>query len=161
MIRKIKSFMGVFFVFNIFCVSAQLKDTIVKDTASVWKLSSLYSLSGTQSSFVNWNSGGRNNISLIGNITASADFNKDKWNWSSDISLAFGGIKYLDEVKGLNLQKTDDKIDLSSIVGMRVSKRFLISINTGFKTQFIDGFTYPNDSVAVSKFMAPDQAYYL
>jgi hypothetical protein len=38
---------------------------------------------------------------------------------------------------------------------MRVSKRFLISINSGFKTQFIDGFTYPNDSVAVSKFMAP------
>ena len=155
MLRKIKSFIGVFFVFNIFYVSAQIKDTIVKDTASVWKLSSLYSLSGTQSSFVNWNSGGRNNISLIGNITASADYNKDKWNWSSDVSLAFGGIKYLDEVEGLNLQKTDDKIDLSSIVGMRISKRFLISLNTGFKTQFIDGFTYPNDSVAVSKFMAP------
>lgn len=155
MLRKIKSFIGVFFVFNIFYVSAQIKDTIVKDTASVWKLSSLYSLSGTQSSFVNWNSGGRNNISLIGNITASADYNQNKWNWSSDVSLAFGGIKYLDEVEGLNLQKTDDKIDLSSIVGMRISKRFLISLNTGFKTQFIDGFTYPNDSVAVSKFMAP------
>ena len=155
MLRKIKSFIGVFFVFNIFYVSAQIKDTIVRDTASAWKLSSLYSLSGTQSSFVNWNSGGRNNISLIGNITASADYNQDKWNWSSDVSLAFGGIKYLDEVEVLNLQKTDDKIDLSSIVGMRISKRFLISLNTGFKTQFIDGFTYPNDSVAVSKFMAP------
>ncbi|MEE3145738.1 MAG: hypothetical protein VX280_06170, partial [Bacteroidota bacterium] len=47
------------------------------------------------------------------------------------------------------------KIDLSSIVGMRISKRFLISLNSGFKTQFADGFTYPNDSVAVSKFMAP------
>ena len=33
--------------------------------------------------------------------------------------------------------------------------RFLISLNSGFKTQFADGFTYPNDSVAVSKFMAP------
>ena len=103
---------------------------------------------------MNWNSGGRNNISLIGNVTASADYNKDKWNWSSDATLAFGGIKYLDD-NGVNLQKTDDKIDLSSIVGMRISKRFLISINSGFKTQFADGFTYPNDSIAVSKFMAP------
>ena len=137
MCHKIKSFIGVFFLFNIFCVSAKVTDTIVKDTASVWKLYSLYSLSGTQSSFVNWNSGGRNNISLIGNINASADYNNGNWNWSSDVSLAFGGIKYLDEVEGLNLQKTDDKIDLSSIVGMRISKRFSISINTGFKTQFI------------------------
>jgi len=122
---------------------------------SVWKLKSLYSLSGTQSSFVNWNAGGRNNISLIGNIIASADYNKAKWNWSSDVTLAFGGIKYLDDVQGVDLQKTEDKIDLSSIVGMRISKRFLISLNSGFKTQFADGFTYPNDSVAVSKFMAP------
>lgn len=155
MSHKIKSFIGILFVFNIFCVSAQIPETSGIDTLSSWKLSSLYSLSGTQSSFVNWNSGGRNNISLIGNISASALYNIDKWNWSSDISLAFGGIKYLDEGDGLNLQKTDDKIDISSILGMRISKKFLISINSGFKTQFADGFTYPNDSLAVSKFMAP------
>jgi hypothetical protein len=155
MSHKITSFMGILFLFNIFCAVAQKSDSSRRDTLSVWKLKSLYSLSGTQSSFVNWNAGGRNNISLIGNIIASADYNKAKWNWSSDVTLAFGGIKYLDDVQGVDLQKTEDKIDLSSIVGMRISKRFLISLNSGFKTQFADGFTYPNDSVAVSKFMAP------
>ena len=155
MSHKITSFIGILFLFNIFCAVAQKSDSSRRDTLSVWKLKSLYSLSGTQSSFVNWNAGGRNNISLIGNIIASADYNKAKWNWSSDVTLAFGGIKYLDDVQGVDLQKTEDKIDLSSIVGMRISKRFLISLNSGFKTQFADGFTYPNDSVAVSKFMAP------
>lgn len=155
MSHKITSFTGILFLFNIFCAVAQKSDSSRRDTLSVWKLKSLYSLSGTQSSFVNWNAGGRNNISLIGNIIASADYNKAKWNWSSDVTLAFGGIKYLDDVQGVDLQKTEDKIDLSSIVGMRISKRFLISLNSGFKTQFADGFTYPNDSVAVSKFMAP------
>lgn len=155
MSHKITSFIGILFLFNIFCAVAQKSDSSRRDTLSVWKLKSLYSLSGTQSSFVNWNAGGRNNISLIGNIRASADYNKAKWNWSSDATLAFGGIKYLDDVQGVDLQKTEDKIDLSSIVGMRISKRFLISLNSGFKTQFADGFTYPNDSVAVSKFMAP------
>jgi len=155
MCHKIKSFIGILFLFNIFCVGAQKTESSDRDTLSTWKLKSLYSLSGTQSSFVNWNAGGRNNISLIGNVTASADYNKDKWNWSSDATLAFGGIKYLDDADGVDLQKTEDKIDLSSIVGMRISKRFLISINAGFKTQFADGFTYPNDSIAVSKFMAP------
>ena len=152
MSHKITSFIGILFLFNIFCAVAQKSDSSRRDTLSVWKLKSLYSLSGTQSSFVNWNAGGRNNISLIGNIIASADYNKAKWNWSSDVTLAFGGIKYLDDVQGVDLQKTEDKIDLSSIVGMRISKRFLISLNSGFKTQFADGFTYPNDSVAVSKF---------
>ena len=155
MSHKITSFIGILFLFNIFCAVAQKSDSSRRDTLTVWKLKSLYSLSGTQSSFVNWNAGGRNNISLIGNIRASADYNKAKWNWSSDATLAFGGIKYLDDVQGVDLQKTEDKIDLSSIVGMRISKRFLISLNSGFKTQFADGFTYPNDSVAVSKFMAP------
>lgn len=136
-------------------MKAQKSDTLERDSLKIWKFKSLYSLSGTQSSFVNWNAGGRNNISLIGNVTASADYNKDKWNWSSDATLAFGGIKYLDDAAGVDLQKTEDKLDLSSIVGMRISKRFLISINAGFKTQFADGFTYPNDSIAVSKFMAP------
>ena len=155
MYHKIKLFVAILFLFNNFCVSAQKTDSVKTDTLVFWKLKSLYALNGTQSSFVNWNSGGRNNIALNASITASADFDKDKWNWSSDLSLAFGGIKYLDESEVVNLQKTDDKIDLSSMFGIRFSKKSLISLNAGFKTQFADGFTYPNDSVAVSKFMAP------
>ena len=123
--------------------------------SSNWKLKSLHSLNGTQSSFVNWNAGGRNNISLNASILASANFNKEMWSWSNDLSLAFGGIKYLDESEVFMYQKTDDKIDLSSMAGIRISKKFLLSLNAGFKTQFADGFTYPNDSSAVSKFMAP------
>ena len=95
-----------FSCFNIFYISAQEVDTMKLDTALVdslpiknWKLKSLYSLNGTQSSFVNWNSGGRNNISLNATVRASANFNKAKWNWSNDLSLAFGGIKYLDEIR--------------------------------------------------------------
>ena len=123
--------------------------------SSDWQLKSLHSLNGTQSSFVNWNAGGRNNISLNASIRASANFNREIWNWSNDLSLAFGGIKYLDDSEVFMYQKTDDKIDLSSKLGVRISKKYLISLNTGFKTQFADGFTYPNDSIAVSKFMAP------
>ena len=111
MSHKITSFIGILFLFNIFCAVAQKSDSSRRDTLSVWKLKSLYSLSGTQSSFVNWNAGGRNNISLIGNIIASADYNKAKWNWSSDATLAFGGIKYLDDVQGVDLQKTEDALE--------------------------------------------------
>ena len=160
--RKNKSFLATLFLFNIFYMYAQHLDSVQIDSTSLdslkssdWQLKSLYSLNGTQSSFVNWNAGGRNNISLNASIRASANFNREIWNWSNDLSLAFGGIKYLDDSEVFMYQKTDDKIDLSSKLGVRISKKYLISLNTGFKTQFADGYTYPNDSIAVSKFMAP------
>ena len=162
MYRKNKSFLAILFLFNIFYMYAQHLDSLDVDStkldtlkSSNWKLKSLHSLNGTQSSFVNWNAGGRNNISLNASILASANFNKEMWSWSNDLSLAFGGIKYLDESEVFMYQKTDDKIDLSSMAGIRISKKFLISLNAGFKTQFADGFNYPNDSIAISKFMAP------
>ena len=162
MYRKNKSFLAILFLFNIFYMYAQHLDSLDVDStkldtlkSSNWKLKSLHSLNGTQSSFVNWNAGGRNNISLNASIRASANFNKEMWSWSNDLSLAFGGIKYLDESEVFMYQKTDDKIDLSSMAGIRISKKFLISLNAGFKTQFADGFNYPNDSIAISKFMAP------
>ena len=162
MYRKNKSFLAALFLFNIFYMYAQHLDSVQIDSTSLdtlkssdWELKSLHSLNGTQSSFVNWNAGGRNNISLNASIRASANFNREIWNWSNDLSLAFGGIKYLDDSEVFMYQKTDDKIDLSSKLGVRISKKYLISLNTGFKTQFADGYTYPNDSIAVSKFMAP------
>ena len=160
--RENKPFLVILFLFNIFFMYAQQMDSLRMDStkldslnSSNWKLKSLYSLNGAQSSFINWNAGGRNNIALNASVRASANFNKEMWNWSNDLSLAFGGIKYLDESEVFMYQKTDDKIDLSSKVGMRISKKFLLSLNAGFKTQFADGFTYPNDSIPVSKFMAP------
>ncbi|MFM7473550.1 MAG: DUF3078 domain-containing protein, partial [Crocinitomicaceae bacterium] len=90
-----------------------------QDSIKYWKLKSLYGLNGTQSSFVNWNAGGKNNISLIGSISASAYFAKDKLNWSTDLNLALGGILYFDPEQNNPIQKTDDRIDLSTSYGVK------------------------------------------
>lgn len=121
-----------------------------------WKLKSLFGLNGTQSSFVNWNAGGRNNLSLIGFISASADYSKNNWQWKNNLELALGGMKYLDkEGTRQGMQKTDDKIDFASNLGYKVADKWYASLIGGFRTQFIDGFAYPNDSIRVSTFMAP------
>ena len=127
------------------------KDTLIQN----WKLKSLFGLSGTQTSFVNWNAGGKNNISLIGSINSSANYSKGQLNWKNEISLALGGIMYFDEVENYPVQKTDDKIDLSSSYGVKFSKRFFVSFIQGFKTQFLKGFSKPTDINYVSNFMAP------
>ncbi|MEN9699193.1 MAG: hypothetical protein RLZZ301_391 [Bacteroidota bacterium] len=114
----------------------------------------MYSLSGTQTSFVNWNTGGRNNVSLIGSVSASAYYTEENIKWTNDLNIALGGIKYFDN-KGIGLQKTDDRIDLASTFGMQLSKGFFLTFASGFKTQSVNGYSYPNDSVPVSRFMAP------
>ncbi len=126
-----------------------------QDSVKNWKLKSLYSVNGTQNSFINWNAGGRNNISLIGSIGASAYYNKKKIKWTNDLSVALGGIKYLGKTTGVSLQKTDDRLDLSSSVGYNFNDHLFVTFLGGFKTQMADGFNYPNDSVKVSTFMAP------
>lgn len=126
-----------------------------QDSVTYWKLKTLFGVNGTQSSFVNWNAGGKNNISLIGSISASAYFAKDQLNWSTDVNLALGGILYFDPNQNNPIQKTDDRIDLSSSYGVKFTKKFFISVVQGFKTQFVKGFSKPTDLNFVSRFMSP------
>jgi Protein of unknown function (DUF3078)/Protein of unknown function, DUF481 len=140
---------------------AQVLDSLAppnSDTVEVmpnWKLKATYGLNGTQSSFVNWSAGGRNNISILGNIDASAKYEKKKVKWDTDLGLALGGLQYIGKGETEGVQKTDDRIDVSTSFGYKMKEHWYVSILAGFKTQFIDGYNYPNDSSRVSKFMAP------
>lgn len=130
------------------------KDTIPA-ILNAWKLKAIYTVNGTQTSFVNWNAGGRNNVSVLGSISASANFKKGHISWTNDLSLALGGLQYIDKGSSEGLQKTDDRIDFASNFGHKIKKDYYYSVLGGFKTQMLDGFTYPNDSVRVSSFLAP------
>lgn len=135
-----------------------IPDTIIAQPIkkSPWKLKAAFGVNGTQSSFVNWSSGGRNNISAIGFLSASANYSKNKWQWKNNLELALGGMKYLDSIgRKQGFQKTDDKIDFSTNVGYKLKDKWYLSFIGGFRTQFMDGYSYPNDSVKVSTFMAP------
>jgi hypothetical protein len=133
---------------------AQDADSTVTEP-SKWKLQATYGLNGTQSSFVNWAAGGRNNISVLGYIEASAKYSKNRVNWDTDLGLSLGGMMYLGKGESDGLQKTDDRIDLATKVGYKLKDHWYFSALAGFKSQFLDGFTFPNDSIRVSKFMAP------
>jgi hypothetical protein len=131
-------------------------DTIKPADNRTWKLKSIYTLNGSQSSFINWSAGGRNNISLLVGISASANYKKKSFSWSNDLSIALGGLYYIDQGSEEPLQKTDDRIDLSTNIGQKMKNRpFNFTFIGGFKTQTLDGFSFPNDSVRVSTFMAP------
>lgn len=133
------------------------QDTLKADSTlnSKWKLKAVYTLNGTQSSFVNWSSGGRNNISVLGTLVSNAYYQSKHLKWSNDLSVALGGLRYVEKEATEGLQKTDDRFDFSSNLGYKMSEHTYVSIIGGLKTQLLDGYTYPNDSVRVSRFMAP------
>ena len=93
-------------------------DTIPKN----WRLKATYGLNGTQSSFINWNAGGRNNIALLGYIEASANYSKGNYKWDNDLGLALGGLQYIGKGNSGPLQKTDDKIDFTSNFGVKIPR---------------------------------------
>lgn len=137
--------------------SLPVSDTLIKSDSipKKWKLKAIYGLNGTQTSFVNWNAGGRNNVSLLGSISASANYEKKTLKWTNDFSLALGGLQYIEKGSKEGMQKTDDRIDIASNLGYKLKEHFYFSVIGGFKTQMLDGFTYPNDSIRVSTFLAP------
>ncbi len=134
--------------------SIETTDTIV----SAWRKSTNFGLNGSQSSFVNWNAGGRNNVTLIVFSESSAVYTCKKFKWTNDLGAALGGLQFIGKGSGDEvLQKTDDRIELATKFSRAINpkKNLFLTINGAFKTQFLDGFQNPNDSARVSTFMAP------
>jgi len=150
-----KTLLSLIFALSLAISAFAQEDSIAP---SNWKLKSIYGLNGTQSSFVNWNAGGRNNISILGYIEASAHYKKGPHSWKNDLGLALGGIQYIGIGAPKDLQKTDDKIDFSTQYGYEFKEHWYYEVIGTFKTQFLDGFAFPNDSVRTSTFMAPGYA---
>jgi len=53
------------------------------------------------------------------------------------------------------MKKTDDRLDFSSIFGVKISKKWYYNLNANFSTQYFKGYKYPNDTVIVSNFLSP------
>ncbi|WP_107039818.1 DUF3078 domain-containing protein [Brumimicrobium mesophilum] len=151
---KMISLVGLISIFAAPTINAQMDTIVLVPKTSNWKLESKFALNVTQSTFTNWASGGRNNISGLGFINASADYKKDRIRWATTLSTGLGGIQYFDEA----IEKTDDVIDIQSTVSYGLKDPWYVSLLGGFRTQFLDGFSNPEDSVRSSTIMAPGYA---
>ncbi|MES2513272.1 MAG: DUF3078 domain-containing protein [Bacteroidota bacterium] len=125
---------------------------IAADTIKNWKFGGVISFNGQQVALSNWAAGGTNSISFGGIISVYGRYKKGKTTWDNTIDLGYGVIKQ-GNVK--DFWKTDDKIQITSKYGRQASKNWYYTALGDFKTQFTNGYNYPNDSVYISKFMAP------
>lgn len=123
------------------------------DSLQGWESGGLISLNMSQVSLTNWNAGGQNSLSLIALLSLHANLTKGKSSWENSLDLGYGvlgqGRKDFDWIK------TDDKINLVSKYGYQATEKWYYSGLLNFSTQATNGYNYPNDSVPISRFMAP------
>jgi len=146
----------LFFVgFSLANAQTDALSKITKKDTSYWNATVLFGLNGTQTSFVNWAAGGRNNLSALGFLNGTASYHKNHWKWDNDLKVALGGVLFLDKAPGSKYQKTDDRIEANSTIGYEFKKKWFLTLTAGFKTQMMDGFMTPEDTLRSSTFMAP------
>lgn len=130
------------------------KDSIQEGWVTKGKLTFLFS----QSAFSNWTSGGENNVA--GNIGLNYDFNyiKDKLTWNNRFIASYGLVK----TQNTEFEKkTDDRLELNSIVGLNADKNWYYSLIFNFKTQLTTGYIYEKNDEGIetrreyTEFMSP------
>ena len=121
------------------------------DSVKYWNYKGDGALAISQVSLTNWAAGGENTFATNAMINLFANYKKRKLSWNNSMWLAYGFLNQ----QSIKNKKTDDKIDLSSQLGYFVARNWNSSLLFGFKSQFADGFNYPDDSIAISRFMAP------
>lgn len=133
--------------FNTFAIAEN--DT----TPDGWKFGGFTSLMINQTALVNWNAGGENSFSGVALAAGFANFKKNGWYWNTALDLGFGQMYS----KSFGWQKNEDKINFLSTVTTAIgkSKKFSYAGEVNFKTQFAPGYQLPDDSTAISRFMAP------
>jgi hypothetical protein len=161
--KKLYSILFLIFVF--YSANAQVlsTDDMVKQSSGIkqsaaassdssnWQIKGMTGLNGSQTALFNWAAGGENSVSGNAFFNGGAYYRKSRSAWDNDLALEFGLIYSPTNA----WRKNADKINFSSKYGYAINKKFFYTALIDFKTQFAPGYNYPNDSVMVSRFMAP------
>ncbi len=139
-------------VFLILLSNSIFTQEVKKDSVPVWKIHGRFAFIFNQSSFSNWASGGENTIA--GNLNINYDFNykKNKVNWDTRIITSYGGSYRSDR----GYRKTDDRLEINTVLGYKTSKTWFLSFIGNFRTQYTNGFNFKEEpKQLVSKFFSP------
>ncbi len=119
----------------------------------IWTNTNTAGLDINEVAFVNWNSGGSTSISALIGVNSVLRYQYRNFIWDSNLLARYGLNKQEDQ----EFRKTDDLLEIRSSLGFRKNKltNWFYSARFSFKTQFAEGYNYPNTSNEISKFMAP------
>ena len=129
------------------------KDSVKVVAKTKWIQKNRASLDISEVTFVNWNAGGSNSISGLLGLNSSFNYDKENFFWKNKVKIRYG----VNKQEAQDLRKTEDILDFDSNIGYRKDSltNWFFSGQFNFKSQFTNGYNYPNRERAISKFMAP------
>lgn len=128
-------------------------DSQAQEEKSNWEQKNRAGVDISEVTFVNWSSGGSNSISALLGLRSSLQYNGENFYWKSR-----GEVKYgVNKQESQKIRKTEDMLELNSNLGYRKDSltNWFFSAHFNFKSQFTNGYSYPNRERPISKFMAP------
>jgi hypothetical protein len=149
------------FLFNLAIAqpdSLFLKNKEEKEKGPEWIQKNKFSIDLNEVTFVNWNAGGSNSISALLGYEFSYDYSDRYFFWNNNLVAGYG----VNGQQGREARKTTDIIEINSNFGFRPhdESNWFYSARFNFKTQFAEGYQYPNTNNPISRFMAPAYLFF-
>lgn len=127
--------------FGIAIAQAQIPKT--PDSLQVWTKGGNVAILFNQSTFTNWIAGGENTIAGKTDVNYGINYKKGDWTWDNKLIASFGLFKTQNSEF---LKKTDDRLEINSLVGRKAKGEWLYSFFANFRTQMADGHIYGKDA---------------
>lgn len=121
---------------------------------SEWKHTLVTGLTVTQVSYSDWSQGGENALAYTLSVDGKSVIDQTMTNWSNSYKFAYGQTR----LGSKGLRKTDDKIELESVLTYKLGTAVNPYASATFKSQFDDGFKYDdatNTKVKTSSALDP------
>ena len=133
-----------------------LSDAPADTVKKPWFVQGSAALNFSQAAFSNWAAGGENSIGFNAYLNFKANYRKNKHVWSNTVDLGFG-LNVLGKASDLRYTKTNDKIEITTAYSYQIHRnnKWYLTALVNFRSQFANGYNYPNDSTVISKFMSP------
>jgi hypothetical protein len=114
-------------------VAKTIDDTIKNGWKPKGKVTFLFN----QANFSNWVAGGENSFSGNLGLDYKIDYKKDDYTWENRILASYGLL----QTQNSNFEKkTDDQLEINSIVAKKAKGYWYYSFLANFRTQFTKGY---------------------
>lgn len=118
------------------------------DTAATygWKHTMTAGVNVSQISFTNWSGGGDNALSWTLVLDGKSAQDEEKTTWVTTYKFAFGQARISDK----GLRKTEDRIDVESILTFKMNQYVNPYAAVTIKTQFARGYKYDSPAAGIN-----------
>jgi hypothetical protein len=127
------------------------QDQAKKDSVKYWTQNLRSQFMLNQLSLKNWSSGGESSLSAKSMLNYKLNYKKNGLSFQFEHKADFGLVGFSDK----RIEKTDDRMIYNLSLSHKAWEKWLYTSMLTFRSQFANGYKYPNDSTLISSFLAP------